>query len=75
MDRPRRRGPDAEVRADTPEIDSAVPDGSIAEDRPEREGRIARRAYERFEARGREHGRDVEDWLESEREFENDRTK
>jgi hypothetical protein len=31
--------------------------------------RIARRAYERFEERGREHGRDLEDWLEAEREL------
>jgi hypothetical protein len=30
---------------------------------------IARRAYERFEQRGREHGRDLEDWLEAEREL------
>jgi len=30
--------------------------------------RIARRAYERFEARGREHGHDQEDWFEAERE-------
>lgn len=30
---------------------------------------IARRAYERFEARGREHGRDQEDWFEAEREL------
>ena len=31
--------------------------------------RIAQRAYERFEQRGGEHGRDVEDWLEAEREL------
>jgi hypothetical protein len=30
---------------------------------------IARRAYERFEQRGREHGHDVEDWLDAEREL------
>jgi hypothetical protein len=29
--------------------------------------RIARKAYELFERRGRETGRDVEDWLEAER--------
>ena len=33
-----------------------------------REEMIARRAYQRFEERGREHGRDVEDWLEAERD-------
>lgn len=30
---------------------------------------IARRAYERFEARGREHGRDQEDWFNAEQEL------
>jgi hypothetical protein len=30
--------------------------------------RIARRAYERFEARGGEHGRDQEDWFAAEQE-------
>jgi hypothetical protein len=30
---------------------------------------IARRAYELFEARGGDHGHDVEDWLEAEREL------
>jgi hypothetical protein len=31
---------------------------------------IAQRAYRRFEERGRHHGRDLEDWLEAERELE-----
>jgi len=31
--------------------------------------RISRRAYERFQERGAEHGRDEEDWLEAEREI------
>jgi len=31
--------------------------------------RIAQRAYERYEARGREEGRDLEDWLEAEQEL------
>jgi hypothetical protein len=30
---------------------------------------IARRAHELYERRGREHGRDREDWLEAEREL------
>jgi hypothetical protein len=30
---------------------------------------IARRAYDLFERRGREHGRDLEDWLQAEREI------
>ncbi len=32
-------------------------------------GDIARRAYERFRARGEEHGHDQEDWFEAEREL------
>jgi hypothetical protein len=31
--------------------------------------RVARRAYERFQARGGEHGHDQKDWLEAEREL------
>lgn len=30
---------------------------------------IARRAYELFEKRGRQHGRHLEDWLQAEREL------
>ena len=33
--------------------------------------RISRRAYQRYEERGREDGRDMEDWLEAEREVVN----
>jgi hypothetical protein len=29
---------------------------------------VARRAYRRYEERGHEHGRDLDDWLEAERE-------
>ena len=36
---------------------------------------IARRAYERFQMRGGEHGRDQEDWFEAERELNSDRQK
>ena len=31
--------------------------------------RIAQRAYERYEARGREDGHDQQDWFEAEREL------
>jgi hypothetical protein len=34
---------------------------------------IARRAYERFEARGGEHGRDQEDWFSAEQELRGSR--
>jgi hypothetical protein len=37
-----------------------------------RRDRIAQRAYERYEARGREDGRDQEDWFEAERETGDD---
>ena len=30
---------------------------------------VARRAYQRFEERGSEHGRDMDDWFEAEREL------
>jgi hypothetical protein len=38
------------------------------ESRPDAD-RVAQRAYERYEARGREDGHDVEDWFEAEREL------
>jgi hypothetical protein len=34
-----------------------------------RQDLISRRAYERFQMRGGEHGRDQDDWLEAEREM------
>jgi hypothetical protein len=51
-----------------------VPDkparGSSARDQRELNwDQIARRAYERYEARGREHGRDQEDWFNAEEEL------
>jgi hypothetical protein len=47
------------------------PQGGTTKDRfsgPEFYARVARRAYEFFERRGADHGHDVEDWLEAERE-------
>ena len=41
---------------------------SFTESRPDAD-RIAQRAYERYEARGREDGHDMEDWFEAEREL------
>jgi hypothetical protein len=38
--------------------------------RPADADRIAQRAYERYEARGREDGHDQEDWFEAERELQ-----
>ena len=43
-------------------------------DRPpeSRMNRIARRAHEIYEARGGEHGRALEDWLQAEREIDSE---
>jgi hypothetical protein len=49
----------------------ATPETSRDESRESssrRDDLIARRAYQRFEERGREHGHDLDDWLEAERE-------
>ena len=35
---------------------------------------IARRAYEIYQARGGDHGADIEDWLQAEREIRSRRT-
>ena len=48
------------------------PEGS-ADESTSREERIARRAYRRFEERGGEHGRDMDDWLEADRELNEQR--
>ena len=51
------------------ETDSATREISRERDpRPNGEG-VAQRAYERFQMRGGEHGRDQEDWFEAEREL------
>ena len=42
---------------------------SFTESRPDAD-RIAQRAYERYEARGREDGHDMDDWFEAERELQ-----
>jgi hypothetical protein len=59
QDVPDPQGATAPAETDTPQV-------------ADRE-RIARRAYERFQIRGGEPGRDQEDWFEAEREL-NERT-
>jgi hypothetical protein len=57
-----------------PQLEPDVPaaqTGSMA-DGTSRLDLITRRAYERFQMRGGEHGRDQEDWLEAERELNPD---
>ena len=48
------------ARNDSPVTGNPAPAGDDA---------VARRAYQRFEERGYEHGRDMDDWLEAEREL------
>ena len=58
--RPRGRTPRAAARAEN---------GSLAYEE------IARRAYEIYQARGSEPGRELEDWLQAERELRDQRSK
>jgi hypothetical protein len=50
---------DQERAAELPRLD----------DQPIEFDRVAQRAYERYEARGRQDGGDMDDWLEAEREL------
>lgn len=69
MDKPRSHEQTTEpVTVATGE--SSEVEGSDAEDRSRSRDSIAERAYRRFEERGGQHGRDVDDWLEAERELE-----
>jgi hypothetical protein len=43
--------------------------GSMDVSRTPDEQKVAQRAYERFQMRGGEPGRDLEDWFEAEREL------
>jgi hypothetical protein len=52
-----------------PESTALVGEEQSVPSQPPDPENIARRAYERFQMRGGEHGRDEEDWLEAEREL------
>ena len=52
--------------ADAPSTPNPNPSGQ----RPSRLSRIARRAHEIYEARGGNDGRDLDDWLQAEREVD-----
>jgi len=55
------------------ERSAQAPDGKPARDPSEfRMNRIAARAHQIYLARGGEHGRDMEDWLQAEREIDNE---
>jgi hypothetical protein len=49
---------------------STAPDTSTPARREPRLTRIATRAHEIYEARGGQHGRDLDDWLQAEREID-----
>jgi hypothetical protein len=71
MDKPRRRRADKVVTMPTV-VTADAPAARLTRElvRRANEGyQIARRAYELYEARGREHGHDVDDWLQAEREL------
>jgi hypothetical protein len=52
------------------DVDRPLPESIVVEDQsPPRRNFTAERAYEKFLARGREHGHDVDDWIESEAEI------
>jgi hypothetical protein len=69
-----RRTQADERASGAPELkpDGEAPQTSSAQDGNSRVELIARRAYERFQMRGGEHGRDQDDWLEAERELNQD---
>jgi DUF2934 family protein len=59
-----KRDASKETAADSPSQTLQNPSESIAVHD------VARRAYDLYLARGREHGHDVQDWLQAERELQ-----
>jgi hypothetical protein len=60
---------DSTARATELKPGTANDPGDVSRSETPRTQRIASRAYERFQRRGGEHGRDLEDWFEAEREL------
>jgi hypothetical protein len=56
-----------------PDIDLRNESGVSSTATPDRDS-VARRTYQRYEARGRSDGLDQEDWYEAERELRTERT-
>jgi hypothetical protein len=73
MQKPRRTAPTTESAVESHGNDVHGVDGPSSESQqgPAPNRSLAQRAYERYEQRGREHGRDLDDWLEAERELLN----
>jgi hypothetical protein len=69
-----RRKPSTRRLRAVPEAPSEAGDSNFSGESPSASGDIERRAYERYEARGREHGHDLQDWLEAEQEMNQRRT-
>ena len=79
MSTPRRRRRDREPLSHSvgtpdlvPTAMGGVPNLAETLSREPTEEEIARRAYQLYEARGGEHGRDQEDWFQAERELRQD---
>jgi hypothetical protein len=60
-------------RTSAPPPDTAASEERSRQSADEHRERVAQRAYERFQARGSEHGHDQDDWLEAERDLSNAR--
>ena len=58
----------AEKTTSAPKVSRVRKSDTVQDVAPARD-EVAQRAYERFIARGRQHGHDVEDWLSAEREL------
>jgi len=76
MTTPRRRRKDFEpldqvagTLATVPTATGDIPNSVESPARGPTHDEIARRAYQLYEARGGEHGRNVDDWFEAEREL------
>lgn len=54
--------------------DTPLPPGARRRPEEARISRIARRAHEIYEARGGAHGKDLQDWLQAEREVDAEMT-
>ena len=67
---------EASMRVAPPDIaSSSANDRRVAarDDQPPAADAVSQRAYERFQERGGEHGRDLDDWFAAERELRDGR--
>lgn len=69
---PRSRTRPAAARPSEPRELDAPPIGAMGAARPDREQLIATRAYALYLDRGMAHGSDVDDWLEAERQIDDE---